>query len=121
MTGQLETERQLVRNFTAYTRREAILVATKETTNGAWVALGELAQRPRHGFDDHVVAIVDEQLADCEGSWGVAFNRRRATCTNRRIVPTSRQSRRRYGQGAKRLRRRSSRHGPNSPCGSRVR
>jgi hypothetical protein len=38
----------------------------KKRYNGRRILFGELAQRPRHGLDDHIVPIADEQAADAQ-------------------------------------------------------
>lgn len=40
--------------------------------DGWWVVGGEDSEGPGEGFDDHVVAVVGEDLADGEGAGGVA-------------------------------------------------
>ena len=44
----------------------------EEVLDGWWVVGGEDAEGPGEGFDDHVVAVVDEDFADGKGAGGVA-------------------------------------------------
>src|SRR5258705_9541537 len=75
---RLQAGRELVRDFATDARREASVVCAEEAADGGSVVLRELAERPRHGLDDHVVAVVDEERADGERAGGVAVRCGRA-------------------------------------------
>ena len=48
------------------------MVGGEEVLDGFWVVGGEGAEGPGEGFDDHVVAVVGQEVADGEGAGGVA-------------------------------------------------
>jgi hypothetical protein len=63
---------ELVVDFAEDAGGETRAVLGEEGLNSGGVALGEFAESPGEGFDDHVVAVIEEEGADGECAGGVA-------------------------------------------------
>jgi hypothetical protein len=66
-----ETCPELVADFAQDAGSDTRLMELQEPFDKARIALRQLAKGPRHRFHDHVVAIVEQELADGESSIGL--------------------------------------------------
>lgn len=64
-----EARPELVVNLAADARSETTFVAPQEPLDGTRLALCQFTERPRHGFYDHLIAIIEKELADGERSF----------------------------------------------------
>ena len=68
----LQSGRELVLYFSYYSRRESVPVLLQEVADSLGIVFDQFAQRPRHGFDDHIVAVCDQHPADQQGACGIS-------------------------------------------------